>query len=260
MLRSARNQYRGINAHLHSQWQASGGWGGFHTIHLGDLCKTLSAALLPMGYTAGFEDAQPGSLTIYQRDDYATQVGRPVAWVELVSPRDKGKSGEMYRTKRMNLMMTGLVFVEIDYLHETPPTFNTLPTYGQSPEAHPYRVIVIDPRPNFEAARAEIVEFDVDDPLPTIEIPLLGRDVLTFDLNAPYRKTFEEGLYGRMVDYAKLPLHFDRYTASDQVRIANRMLAVAEASRAGADLEAGYPLIVPDVPLDEALGRLKALG
>lgn len=257
MLRSTRNQYRGINAHLHSLLSAQGGLGGFHTVHLGDLFKTLSAALLPIGYAAGFEDAQPGSLVIYQRDERALRPGHPVAWVELISPREKGKSGEMYRTKRMNLMMTGLVFVEIDYLHETPPTFDTLPAYTASPDAHPYRVIIIDPRPNFQAARADIIEFDVDDPLPTIEIPLLGRDVLRFDLSVPYRKTFEESLYGRMVDYSQFPPRFDRYSPADQARIANRMLAVVEAARAGADLDVGELPVAPALPLDEALARLK---
>lgn len=54
-IRSIRNQYHGINAHLHSYWQSKGGWHSFHGNHIADLLRTLRAALLPMGYTADLE-------------------------------------------------------------------------------------------------------------------------------------------------------------------------------------------------------------
>lgn len=314
MVRSTRNQYWGINAHLHSLFQAEGGWSGFYTVHIGDLFKTLSAALLPMGYVAGIEDslqirrvgesprqpradvtiynpdpagrfaaasAQPQTialldllsdeelsekpyraLVIYELDD--NRPGKPVAWIELLSPSNKGESAdaELYRAKRMNIMVSGLVFVEIDYLHESPPTFSTIANYAaerRPSDAHPYRIIVIDPRPHFEAGRAQVIGFDVDEPLPSVDIPLNGGDALTFDFGVPYRKTFEEGLYGRLVDYKQLPQHFDRYSLPDQTRIVRRMLAVVGASGVGADLEAGKIAAVPDVTLDEALERLAAL-
>src|SRR5436853_7332364 len=52
---SIKNQYVGINAHLHSLWQAQGGWVEFHTRHIVHLADALKAVLLPMGYTAALE-------------------------------------------------------------------------------------------------------------------------------------------------------------------------------------------------------------
>ena len=56
-VRSLKNQYRGINAHLHSQWQAHGNWAGFHTRHIGDLAGLLRRQLYPMGYVAEIEES-----------------------------------------------------------------------------------------------------------------------------------------------------------------------------------------------------------
>lgn len=50
-IRTRRNLYRGINAHLHSYWQAQGGWNGFHASHIVYLTTALKADLLPLGYT-----------------------------------------------------------------------------------------------------------------------------------------------------------------------------------------------------------------
>ena len=67
-LHSRKNQYRGINAHLHSYWQAAGGWSRFHTNHITDLMRTLRPLLLPLGYTA---DVEP-SIQIRRIDDPGT--------------------------------------------------------------------------------------------------------------------------------------------------------------------------------------------
>lgn len=56
-VRSIRNQYHGISAHLHSYWQSRGGWHSFHGNHIADLLRALRAALLPMGYTADLESS-----------------------------------------------------------------------------------------------------------------------------------------------------------------------------------------------------------
>src|SRR5690554_5633368 len=56
-VRSIKNQYPGINAHLHSYWQGEGGWNNFHNRHIGDLAGLMRQQLLPMGYTAIMEEA-----------------------------------------------------------------------------------------------------------------------------------------------------------------------------------------------------------
>lgn len=45
------NQYRGVNAHLHSFLQQRGGWETFHSDHIAELRRTISR-VLPSGYFA----------------------------------------------------------------------------------------------------------------------------------------------------------------------------------------------------------------
>ncbi len=319
-IRSTRNQYRGINAHLHSYWQSEGGWDSFHSNHITYLTSALKAKLLPMRYTAetqqslqirrlGEPAGKPESdVTVYDRDRNRAARGRtstgalheallipevmsvedelsqytaigiyefvpdqrnrgtPVCWIELLSPSNKpgGQDAAYYRNKRHKLLQSGMVFVELDYLHESLSTFDKIARYrgadkATEPGSHPYRVMVVDPRPIFLEGLAYRAEFDVDDPIPTAEIPLNGDDVLTFDFDAPYQKTFEELFYGlELVDYSQLPLNMDRYSPGDQVRILARMLAIMKAVRDGVDLDKNAPLPVDeDIVLDDALAQIR---
>lgn len=312
-IHTTKNQYRGINAHLHSLWQHSGGWEGFHTVHIGDLYKTLNALLVPMGYEVGLEEslqirrlsggvrlARP-DVVIYEtpqvfsvasqpalagqiqnlsvlellaedelsekpyralviRPLVAEGTAQPIVWIELLSPANKGngEDARAYRSKRMDVLVNGLVFVEIDYLHESDPTFPTLPPYRPNtdktwlPSARPYHIVIIDPRLGFEKGQAQVAAFGIDDPLPIMPIPLAQADFLAFDFSMPYRKSFEESLYGRFVDYQQLPVNFQRYSPTDQACILNRMLAVIQAHQAGVNLE-DVPLPTNDLSLENAL-------
>lgn len=318
---SVKNQYHGINAHLHSYWQSMGGWASFHGNHIADLLRAMRAALLPMGYTADLESSlqvrrldgptdEPESdvtifdphpvcpflpvesasnedgvlvlpipdalqepplserefmaIAVYQLAHRGRDQGRPVAWLELLSPSNKGGSQDatIYREKRSQLIHSGLVYIELDYLHESGSTLGQLGRYRirqrqpADAHAHPYRIAVIDPRPDFDAGKAYIAEFDVDEMIPTVTIPLNGDDQLHFDFDAPYQKTYRETLYGlELVDYSKLPHRFDRYSPADQARIACRMVAVMRAEKNGDDLERG-PFVATALPLVEALAAL----
>lgn len=312
-VRSVRNQYLGINAHLHSYWQAVRGWNNFHNPCIATLAAALEAQLLPLGYTAEIED----SLQIRRIDEYGQRVqsdltildrlperaaqpvgagrgltglvvplataleanplaerpytaiaiherrgdGTPVAWLEVLSPSNKrpGADADAYRRKRRDLLDSGLVFAELDFLHETPPTLPGPADYSHAPTdpaARPYRIVVRDPRPDPRHGLASLNEFAVDEPIPTVILLLSGDDRLALDFDAPYQRLFRDMLYGlKAVDYAALPPNFARYSAFDQARIANRMLAILAAAEAGDDLEAG-PFPANSLPLDEALGRL----
>jgi hypothetical protein len=319
-VRSVRNQYLGVNAHLHSLLQDEGGWGNFHTRHIVHLADWLNRQVRSLGYIAVVEDSlqirradesvrrpksditiydvqplragnQPAAATqggvglilpltaafdlpelsekpyravaIYEQVGAAQQNREPVAWLEVLSPSNKrpGDDAEAYLRKRRDLLDSGIVFVEIDYLHETPPTFSFLPNYSAAPQepAHPYRLVICEPRPRHEDGWMRLVEFGVDEPIPTLAIPLNGPDVLSCNFDQVYRTTFETAFLGDLVDYASLPPNFDRYSPADQARIANRMLAVLVAAQAGADLEAG-PLPITALPLSEAQTQLHALG
>ena len=56
-VRFIKNQYHGVNAHLHSHWQNDGGWDGFHTNHIADLMRLMRIQLMPLGYVAEIEQS-----------------------------------------------------------------------------------------------------------------------------------------------------------------------------------------------------------
>lgn len=318
-IRSVKNQYVGINAHLHSLLQNNGGWSDFHARHIIHIADTLKVQLRGMGYTVGIQESlqikrlagsssEPASdVLVYDssshrrtKSDLATlenpttiaellaeapvsdkpfralliseakptQTGRgkPVAWIELLSPSNKGYGDDarIYRRKRLDILGSGLVFVEIDYLHETPTTFPSIPVYRPprkrtaNPNTYPYHIAVLDPRTQFEKGPAWVDSFAVDDALPTTTIPLSGSDLLRFDFGIPYLKTFEEGFLGDEVDYAEFPVQFEHYNRADQTRIAARMLAVLEAAQNGIDLETG-PFPVQEKDMESALKQIETL-
>lgn len=55
-LHSPRNEYAGVNAHLHSFYQSHGGWEGFHGKHVGDMAELITP-LLPRGYVVDIEQS-----------------------------------------------------------------------------------------------------------------------------------------------------------------------------------------------------------
>jgi hypothetical protein len=292
-LRSVRNQYRGLNAHLHSLWQGVGRWSHFHNLHIGHLALALKAQLRPLGYTAEVEESLqvrrvtvlPGQLgadhhaltvaellgeveekphraiAIYRREPDGLVYDQPLAWLELLTPNSKGETfdGVAYRVKRERMLQHGIVFVEMDYLHETPSTFKRLGDYtGDAESVHPYRIVVLDPRPDLKRGRVTVAEFDVDHPIPALEIPLEQGDLITFDFGVPYQQMFEAAFFGDDVDYRQIPVNFDRYHPDDQARIASRMVCVLHAARDGRDLEQA-PFESPDFSLEQALAEIERL-
>ncbi len=311
VIRSIRNQYRGINAHLHSYWQSQPGWPEFHTGYLLNLLYALKPLLLTRGYTVELEpslqirrldgvggseypesdltifDLRPerrpmpqpfpgqthaGELTLpiresiflepqsektYQAlriDDARTKRGEPLVWIEVLSPSNKpgGRDARQYFAKREKIVETGIVFVEIDYLHESDSTILRLES-PTTDSPHPYHVLIVDPRPTLNDGVARVIGFDVDEVIPTPEIALNGDDRLTLPLDLPYHTTLQHALYGlERVDYAVLPLRFERYREHDQARILNRVLAVLQAWKAGLDLESG-PFPALERPYAEAM-------
>ncbi len=184
-----------------------------------------------------------------------------VAWLELLSPSNKGshQHARDYQRKRLDILESGVVFIELDFLHEYLPTFERIVPYERHlPHAHPYRIVILDPRPTIESGMVYMHEFDVDTPLPTMIIPLNGSDILKFDFDAPYQTTFAASFYGDKVDYGVLPVNFAAYTEPDQARILTRMIAVITASQRGIDLEQ-VPQPLATLPLAEALQQVEAL-
>lgn len=168
-------------------------------------------------------------------------LGKPVARIELLSPTNKlpAKGYWAYHDKRSLALESGLLIIEIDYLHQTPPIIRVLPSYpDRQPNAQPYSIAVSDPRPTLQDGLTKIYSFGVDEAFPTFEIPLLDQDKLTFNLTRVYNETFERvRLYSSVVDYEQLPLNFESYTEADQAKIRQRMSAIQAAVAQGVDLD-----------------------
>jgi hypothetical protein len=156
-------------------------------------------------------------------------LGRPVTRIELLSPTNKppGDGYLQYIEKRYAALKSGLRMVEIDYLHETHSPIKGVPSYPQQPDSFPYSIVVSDPNPSLKEGLAKIYGFHVDEPIPTVEIPLLGTDSFSVDFNAVYQLTYRTNTaYGHRVDYAELPPRFETYSAADQERIRALMTRV----------------------------------
>ncbi len=260
-VRSIKNQYLGVNAHQHSFWHTTNSWNRFHKIHVAHLMIDLRTQLRPLGYTAHLERSlqiekngtQLNAIAIYEYP----AVSRIITWIELHAANKR--RGQSYRAARLRYLQQETVFVDLNYLHETPPTFDRLPDYTLNrPSAHAYHIVIIDPRPTLDDGKAMIYSFDVDARIPTLKIPLNRSDMLPFDFGATYQHTFEHALFGYNVDYTKFPMDFERYSHDDQTRIARRMLAVLKAQRAGGDLE-NTPCPLEELSLDEALAQIASL-
>lgn len=161
--------------------------------------------------------------------------GAPVGWIELLSPSNKPKNSDWrnYTAKRQQIIKNNIVFIEIDYLHETSSTIPVLPPYlfrgDVAPDyaPHLYHLLVIDLRTR--EAPVRLRDFDVDEPIPSMRIALHDDDILTLNFDTPYHKAIREGLCSlELVDYALPPLNFDRYSEADRARVHARMESVVK--------------------------------
>jgi hypothetical protein len=199
------------------------------------------------------EDHPYSSVAIYAENEPHDAV----AWLEFLSPSNKGHSldAAKYLTKRENVLRSGIVYVEIDLLHETPPTFDRLGDYTDPTQrdngAFPYRVIAIDPRPDWRMGRVALRQFHVDEPFPDLHIPLNGEDVVTVDLGTVYTMTFESAAFGVDVDYTELPVQFESYSHADAARIVGCMIRVIAEQTA-------TPIDTSHLSLEKALAWLQA--
>jgi hypothetical protein len=150
--------------------------------------------------------------------------------LELLSPTNKppGDGYLQYREKRNLAIEQQIPLVEVDYLHESRCPIRGVPSYTDGQRgAHPYVIAITDPRPG--VGQSFIYGFDVDAPIPVVDLPLAGDDLLTFDFGAVYQHTFASlGYFSNRVHYAELPVAFDTYSAEDQARIRDVMQRAIE--------------------------------
>ena len=189
---------------------------------------------LDQAYFSPQEEPYEMHAIVIRRDE--TEVAR----IEILSPTNKrhGHERREYIEKRADTLRTGVVLVEVDYLHETPSLTIGLPDYlAGEPDARPYTISVIDPREQADLQKA-VYGFGIDEPLMPIPIPLLGKDMVSVDFGGIYTETFNSlETFATSADYSRTPAGFETYTRADQFAIWARMLAIADARRAGINLD-----------------------
>jgi Protein of unknown function (DUF4058) len=180
-------------------------------------------------YLADLEDKEEetsAALIIYQVDE-SKLGGKAVTRIELLSPANKpgGSHFSLYKDKRLDTLKSGINLVELDYLHESRPILPKLKSYPDGEQgAFPYYVMVSRPSPTYVQGIADIYGFGVEDPLPKILLPLATNEQIVFDLNLPYQHS--SGFTRRFRQVTRrneLPVHFERYTPEDQMRIRQRL-------------------------------------
>lgn len=190
--------------------------------------------LLETEYFSPLEEPYDAHAVVIKRDE--TEVAR----IEVLSPTNKrpGKERRDYIEKRADTLRSGVVLVEVDYLHETPSLTIGVPDYlAREAQATPYTISVIDPKPAAEMQKM-IYGFKVDAPVMPVPVPLWEEDKIIVDFGGIYTETFNSlETFSLDVDYSRTPLNFASYHRDDQIKIWARMLAVADARRAGVDID-----------------------
>jgi hypothetical protein len=181
-------------------------------------------ATIPLPETIKLEDEEDRLIRVgvykSEPDDIR---GKLVTIIEVLSPANKPATDyyPVYIEKRNNLLSSGVNIVEVDLLHESLPVIDNIPSYkDKEKNAYPYYIGISMPQPEFQLGQFILCGIAVDTPLPKIAIPLATNDIATLDFNLAYNAAFKGArLYSMLVDYEKLPVNFERYSATDQQRI-----------------------------------------
>ena len=118
------------------------------------------------------------------REVTENELGRPVTWIELLSPTNKGggSGANQYLEGRESTLRARIALVEIDYLHQSPPVIPLIPSYpDREAAAYPYYVAVTNPRPNFQDGRLRVYGIEIDGTMPIVPIPLADADSFNLD-------------------------------------------------------------------------------
>lgn len=127
--------------------------------------------------------------------------GEVVTALELLSPSNKrpGEGRRLYEQKRLTILGSLTHLVEIDLLRAYEPML----VYGDGRESH-YRILVSrsERRP-----RADLLTFNVQDPIPAFHLPLRKDDEEPLvDLGRLLRELYDRAGYDLSIDYGLEPV------------------------------------------------------
>jgi hypothetical protein len=144
---------------------------------------------------------------------------RLVTVIEFVSPTNKRGDGlQAFRSKRAELLVSGVNFVEVD-LGRSGGWCGLLRPHRCPPQAiTPYRVTFRVPS---DPGAVYLHPINLRDRLPAISIPLRQHDPqVRLDLQAILDRTYSSGRYHRRLDYSRLcdpPLEGDEASWADEL-------------------------------------------
>ncbi|MBI4612637.1 MAG: DUF4058 family protein [Planctomycetes bacterium] len=127
---------------------------------------------------------------------------RVVTVIEVLSPSNKrgGPGRDLYRTKQAEILGSPVHLVEVDLLRDGQPTVALPEEWVPS---GPYRVVVS----RAPHGKREVYPIGLRARLPRLRIPLVPPDPdVVLDLQNAFERAYENGAYGRTVDYARATL------------------------------------------------------
>ncbi len=178
------------------------------------LQPTLSgAAALYVPLPTIEENKEPLSVAIYEQNR-----AKPVAVIEMLSPGNKisADNRREYKEKRYLLTQAGIVLVEVDLLHETPSVIDGVPVYPDAVDSTPYSIAITDIAHSNKTA---VYQFGINQPIPTLPIPLLNEETVVCDFDAVYQEAFTRGRFDNYIHDEGDPILMNSYALPDQQKI-----------------------------------------
>jgi hypothetical protein len=189
------------------------------------------ALVLPVLDTIS-DDEAPDAVIIVRMDKGQRHL---VTRIEVLSPANKPPQSHaaQYLDKRNGTLRAGINLVELDFMHEQCPPVSAIPCYrNQAHESAPFLILVSDVRGTLALGTTTIHRLGINQPIPSMRVPLANEDIIDVDFGSAYYRTFAiNPFFGmRLVDYAELPPRFDTYTSEDQARIRAVMSHIAQTA------------------------------
>jgi Protein of unknown function (DUF4058) len=165
------------------------------------------------------------SVAVYAVDH--TIHGTPIVRLELLSPANMsgGSYAEVYQQNRAKSLLSGTSLIEIDYLHEYASPVKGIPQYPIDKQSKAYNITVSRP----QIKKVDVYLFGVNEPLPSVLIPLVGEDFIRFDFGEPYTFTWKKSRFWFYIDYSQDPLRMNSYSPKDQEIIRARMQEIQQS-------------------------------
>lgn len=141
------------------------------------------------------DDTKLRAVHIYQTDS-----AKLVTSIEVLSPFNKRSEGiGAYQDKRRRILLSNIHLIEIDLLRG-----GTRPGWEVAEPPIDTDYILFVNRAGQTERQSKIWDVDLDEPLPTLPVPLLLPDPdVTLDMQQVFERIYQRAVYGRRIDYTQ---------------------------------------------------------